>query len=65
MSSKSSKSQGDGLVMKVSIAALVKAHLTPDKVVLFLLLVLLWGLFTVPFILYYSADHNTAFAVSK
>ena len=33
--------------------ARVKVHVTPDKVILLVLLLLLWGLFAVPFILFH------------
>ncbi len=32
----------------------VKAHLTADKIILFLMIVLLWGFSTVPLFLFYS-----------
>ena len=34
----------------------VKALVTPDKVLLSIFIALLWGLFTVPFILFYSSE---------
>ena len=45
--------KGEVAQVKTTKLAWVKAQLTVDKIFLFLLLLLLWGLFIVPFVLFY------------